>query len=622
MHPKFPKKSQQEGFEPMPLDVLPCSNGEFVPPVPTIEQEKVARIMFEEGERVRRHLGMDRRSFVRSAAALAVGFWALTGRLRSAGAQSVTAGDIEDDVFQLSNLPGERIFDVQTHHVEGFALSDPLPWRDNLSSHGTAGFFNYSASGGKYGPIDPGVAAILSAPPPVGLGLNGTISPEPNTERLSYLTEIFVNSATNGGVLSVFPWDNTDPAHAWEQNHLLPLEEASATCDLMNRLSRTRALVMHMFVAANRWVAGTLTTELERMSEAAESYGCNLGGWKMYTGSNLDSRPSPTNPGYFLDGPAGRAVIEHAIRLRRPLICVHKGLNLFGMIAGWLSCRDIGVVARDYAKANFLIYHSGFNGPAEPVLRAYRGDADALYPGWVKELDPTWSMSNLPPATMNVGTDGLIKTLRDHGRSARHFAPGGRPGVAGAAGDGDPTKHANNPNVYAELGAVWGTVGVRRAATDGNQVQAAHLIGKLIYFLGPRRVVWGTDALWGGSPQAQIVAFRKLARAPGPELEVLQNVYHLPYGLEGDVHNPSHLAKNPKNSIRNAILGRNAMQAYDVGLGNPVRLDPERLIQLANEGLVMHGGTEREVRLYASNEIQGFRTRRELFAALKRGLHV
>ena len=37
---------------------------------------------------------------------------------------------------------------------------------------------------------------------------------------------------------------------------------------------------------------------------------------------------------------------------------------------------------------------------------------------------------------------------------------------------------------------------------------AAHTIGKLCKRVGPRRVLWGTDAVWYGSPQAQIQAFR------------------------------------------------------------------------------------------------------------------
>jgi hypothetical protein len=37
--------------------------------------------------------------------------------------------------------------------------------------------------------------------------------------------------------------------------------------------------------------------------------------------------------------------------------------------------------------------------------------------------------------------------------------------------------------------------------------QAAHLIGKLVKYLGEDNVLWGTDCIWTGSPQAQIEAF-------------------------------------------------------------------------------------------------------------------
>lgn len=56
-------------------------------------------------------------------------------------------------------------------------------------------------------------------------------------------------------------------------------------------------------------------------------------------------------------------------------------------------------------------------------------------------------------------------------------------------------------NVYAELGSVW-----REVMKDPEQ--AAHVIGKLLQHLGPDRILWGTDAIWYGSPQDQIQAFR------------------------------------------------------------------------------------------------------------------
>src|SRR3954469_6402086 len=63
--------------ERMPLDVLPASNGEFIPPPPTQQQLRIMRLQNERGEEVRHQLGLSRRTFVRSAAALGVGFWAV-----------------------------------------------------------------------------------------------------------------------------------------------------------------------------------------------------------------------------------------------------------------------------------------------------------------------------------------------------------------------------------------------------------------------------------------------------------------------------------------------------------------------------------------------------------------
>jgi hypothetical protein len=38
--------------------------------------------------------------------------------------------------------------------------------------------------------------------------------------------------------------------------------------------------------------------------------------------------------------------------------------------------------------------------------------------------------------------------------------------------------------------------------------QAAHTLCKLLKYVGSKRVLWGTDAIWYGSPQDQIQAFR------------------------------------------------------------------------------------------------------------------
>src|SRR4051794_41217101 len=63
--------------ERMPLDVLPASNGEFLPPPPTEQQIRVMRLQNRRAEGLRQKMGMSRRTFVRSASAIGVGFWAL-----------------------------------------------------------------------------------------------------------------------------------------------------------------------------------------------------------------------------------------------------------------------------------------------------------------------------------------------------------------------------------------------------------------------------------------------------------------------------------------------------------------------------------------------------------------
>jgi hypothetical protein len=92
-------------------------------------------------------------------------------------------------------------------------------------------------------------------------------------------------------------------------------------------------------------------------------------------------------------------------------------------------------------------------------------------------------------------------------------------------------------NVYAELGAVWNTLMKRPD-------EAAHLLGKLLVHLGEDRILWGTDSIWFGSPQAQIQAFRAFEISPE-----FQERFGYP-------------ALNAERKAK--ILGLNAARAYGV----------------------------------------------------------
>src|SRR5258708_6929177 len=56
-------------------------------------------------------------------------------------------------------------------------------------------------------------------------------------------------------------------------------------------------------------------------------------------------------------------------------------------------------------------------------------------------------------------------------------------------------------NVYAEIGTTWAS----SVATF--PTVAAHIMGQLMKFMGPDRIVFGSDSAWAGSPQGQVAAF-------------------------------------------------------------------------------------------------------------------
>jgi len=68
--------SWPEVSEDLPVDVLP-SNEEYLPPPPSRAQRAIMELANAETERLRRKFSMTRSEFVRTAAAMSVGFWAI-----------------------------------------------------------------------------------------------------------------------------------------------------------------------------------------------------------------------------------------------------------------------------------------------------------------------------------------------------------------------------------------------------------------------------------------------------------------------------------------------------------------------------------------------------------------
>ncbi len=191
---------------------------------------------------------------------------------------------------------------------------------------------------------------------------------------------------------------------------------------------------------------GRIEDQLDQMQARAEQL--HVSAWKVYT-----PYAGTTGKGWFLDDEQyGIPVIEKARETGVKMICAHKGLPLFGFDPAYASPRDVGVVAKAYPDMKFVVYHSGY----DPNSTGPEGPYDA--------------------ANADRGVNALVKSLQDNG-----VAP--------------------NSNVWAELGSTW-----RGVMSD--PTQAAHVLGKLLKYVGEDRVCWGTDCIWYGAPQPQIVAFR------------------------------------------------------------------------------------------------------------------
>ncbi len=224
---------------------------------------------------------------------------------------------------------------------------------------------------------------------------------------------------------------------------------------------------------------------LEKMDEAVRDH--RVAAWKVFThypdlwdGSGNAWRLDDADPSL---AQVGGRFIERARDLGVPIVCVHKGLSGGSRYS---SPEDVGPAAAAHPDVSFVVYHSGYED--EYVEGPYTRP------------------------TANVGINRLITSMR-------------RAGVG------------PNENVYAELGTTWWNV---MRYPD----QAAHVLGKLLRYVGEDNVVWGTDCLFYGSPQDQIQALRS-------------------FQVSGELqerHGYSRLTKE----IKAKILGLNGARLYGV----------------------------------------------------------
>ena len=117
-------------------------------------------------------------------------------------------------------------------------------------------------------------------------------------------------------------------------------------------------------------------------------------------------------------------------------------------------------------------------------------------------------------------------------------------GLSGIVPTGSPRDFGPAAKLFPDLSLIAYHSGFEPG--DGTPTEAAHVLGKLLKYVGPDNVLWGTDAIWYGPTQAAVDAFR---------------AFQIPESMQAAYGYP---ALTPE--VKEKILGLNAARVYGIDL--------------------------------------------------------
>jgi predicted TIM-barrel fold metal-dependent hydrolase len=317
-------------------------------------------------------------------------------------------------------------------------------------------------------------------------GWNSDLSKKPQTiadlKFNNYFKEIYLDSDTQVVLLSNAPSD--DP-----QDWFLSNDTVFKTRDRVNQQAGNRRMLAHYTIVPGQkgW--------LEGIDQAISEW--KPDSWKGYTIGDNTHKATSAYPWLMDDEKLMYPAYERFLKAGIKNVCVHKGLfppadeTKYPNLTRYAKVDDVGKAAKDWPQLNFIIYHSGY--------RHVGGDPAVA----MAEFDQTGRIS---------WVSDLVEIPQKYGVK----------------------------NVYGDLGQLfaWSTVAQPRLA--------AAMMASLVQGLGADHVVWGTDAVWTGSPQWQIEGLRRL--------EVPEDMQKK-YGYK-----PLGPADGP---IKNAIFADNSVRLYN-----------------------------------------------------------
>ena len=446
---------------PVPTQMV--SNGEYMPLAQTRQQKQVEARIEELVETASRKLAVDRRSFLAGSGGMAASFLAMNevfGHFFNVSPIDM----FEPAAYAESGTPKDMfVFDDQLHFVRGSNRGAGGPLRAIAQGSAPGSPYKSNPLNPHNEPDEHGNTWGVWNPALAGIPQN-----EENHHIVQFIKDVYLDSQVNVGILTnvtaslvnIEGERRRPPRNVQEamQAEILTSAQTAAARNFINEISGSKRMLAHGLLYTGKGNLGYLQEQIDKHEPDA---------WKGYNisyAAKVDADPmSPMRQWRHDDEEVAYPSFElieknyQKLKDKRPgfkNICVHKGLAPGPPDPVRGHPGDLPKALKDWPNLNFITYHSCI----QPAFFM----ADAL-----KEVKSGKLRGGVPDISWTTEYAQLVAPFK---------------------------------NAYAEIGTTWASSIITFPTV------AAHVIGQLMKFVGPDRIVFGSDSVWYGSPQWQIDA--------------------------------------------------------------------------------------------------------------------
>ena len=508
-------RADEGGLFPSPVPTRMISNGEYMPALQTEKQAKVEARIAELAAGAAAKLSLDRRRFLATTGGTAAAFLAMNeiyGRFFDVTSEEM----FETVAYAQSGAPRDLfVFDDQLHMVRGSQRAGGAGLRALAQGPSAAPAFKANPFNPKGLPDEHGEVWGVWNPALAGLPIDAS-----NAQIVRFIKDVFLDSQISIGLLSNVTASSVTigaearraPRNVREalQGEILTAGQTAAARDFVNQVSGATPGSPRMLAHGLLYVGKGNLEYIQRQTDENQP-----DSWKGYNISNaakVDNDPDSLMRQWRHDDPEVAyptfELIEKLygkLKARKPgfnNICVHKGLAPGPPDPLRGHPGDMPKAARDWPNLNFITYHSCI----QPAMFLHD------------------SLQEVKAGKLREGVPDISWTT-EYAVLAAPFK-----------------------NIYAEIGTTWASSVVTFPTV------AAHILGQLMKFMGPDRIVFGSDSIWYGSPQWQIDAFWR---------------FQIPAGMRQKYGYPELTVE-----AKRKILGLNSAKLYGiegVGRGDPAK---------------------------------------------------